>query len=75
MDVLVFQPTLQLKFTRVAYDAQQLRWHEEAGQGKGRRIVEVYCALCKDEAAVCSLVWRWRGEVEIDRVEPEKPSY
>ena len=31
---------------------------------------EVYCALCKDEAAVCSLVWRWRGEVEIDKVEP-----
>ena len=31
---------------------------------------KVYCALCKDEAVVCSLVWRWRGEVEIDKVEP-----
>ena len=64
------QPTLQSNFTRVAYDAQQLRWHEEAGPEKGRRMEEVYCALCKDEAAVCSLVWRWRGEVEIDKVEP-----
>ena len=33
-------------------------------------MVEVYCTLCKDKAAVCSLVWRWRGEVEIDKVEP-----
>ena len=31
---------------------------------------KVYCALCKDEAVVCSLVWRWRGEVEIGKVEP-----
>ena len=54
------QPTLQSNFTRVTYDAQQFRWHEEAGPVKGRRMEEVYCALCKDEAAVCSNLLRAR---------------
>ena len=40
-----------------------LRWHDKAGAEKGRLMRKVYCALCKDEAVVCSLVWRWRGKV------------
>ena len=43
-------------------------WHDKAGAEKGRLMRKVYCALCKDEAVVCSL--GWRGEVEIDKVEP-----
>ena len=29
-----------------------------------------YSEVRGDQAVVCSLVWRWRGEVEIDKVEP-----
>ena len=46
-----------------------MRWHDKAGAEKEDEF-EKFIALCKDEAVVCSLVWRWRGEVEIGKVEP-----
>ena len=42
------QPTLQSNFTRVAYDAQQLRWHEEAGlekEDEWKKFIALYVRM------------------------------
>ena len=56
-DVLVLLANFTIKFYKGCLRCSAVcDWHDKAGAEKGRLMRKVYCALCKDEAVVCSLV-------------------